>query len=79
MFQDIPDYPINPKTAQKKQPKTITVLKKEGGGGPVRYDHDHRFNGFFLPLPLAQTVTISKHQWVNATDDDFFYLVQFDS
>ena len=25
--------------------KLITVLKKRGGG-PVRSDHDHRFNGF---------------------------------
>ena len=23
------------------------VLKKEGGGGSARYDHDHRCNGFF--------------------------------
>ena len=21
--------------------------KKKGGGGPERYDHDHRFNGFY--------------------------------
>ena len=28
---------------------SIKVFKKvgEGGGGPARYDHDHRFNGYF--------------------------------
>ena len=34
----------------------ITVLKKEGGG-PARYDHDHRFNGFFFdPFPNSVSV-----------------------
>ena len=23
--------------------------QKRGGGGPARYDHDHRFNVFFKP------------------------------
>ena len=32
MFPDIPDYPIINKTSQKKLPKAITFLKKEGGG-----------------------------------------------
>ena len=34
---------------QKKNLRTITVFKKRVGGGvPARYDHDHRFNGFFF-------------------------------
>ena len=40
------------KKGQKKTPKAITILKKEGGRR-ARYDHDHRFNGFFLPLPFT--------------------------
>ena len=39
------------KRRKKKYSKAITVLQKEGGGGPARYDHDHRFNGFFFPFP----------------------------
>ena len=43
-------YSGNKKTVQEKKTKAITVIKKEGGGGgPARYDHDHRFNGFFTP------------------------------
>ena len=38
---------INEKNVAEKKPKAITVLKKEGEGGQARYDHDHRFNGFF--------------------------------
>ena len=33
----------------QKNPKAITDLKKEGGGVPARYDHDHRFNCFLTP------------------------------
>ena len=36
--------------------RAITVLKKEGWGGPARYDHDHRFNGFCLSLPKIKIV-----------------------
>ena len=48
-FKTFLNHPINQKTSRKKKkkPKAITVLKKEGGG-PARYDHDHRFNGFFF-------------------------------
>ena len=50
-FKTFLNHPINQKTSRKKKPKAITVLKKEGGG-PARYDHDHRFNGFFFdPFP----------------------------
>ena len=44
-FKTYLNHPINQKTSQKNL-RAITVLKKEGGG-PARYDHDHRFNGFF--------------------------------
>ena len=41
------------KLCKKKLPEAITVLKNKRGG-PMRYDHDHRFNGyFFLWLPEA--------------------------
>ena len=54
-FKTYLNRPINKKTSKKikkKKPKAITVLKKEGGG-PARYDHDHRFNGFLTPsLPF---------------------------
>ena len=52
LFQDIPGYPINKQKNARKKPKAITVLKKEGGGGPARYDHAHRFNGFFFTPSL---------------------------
>ena len=42
------NHPINQKRSQKKNLRAITVFKKEGRGGPARYDHDHRFNGFFF-------------------------------
>ena len=42
---------LTKKQCKKKNPKAITVLKKEWGWGMARYDHDHRFNGFYLPLP----------------------------
>ena len=40
-------------SARNIKPKAITVLKKEGerGGGPARYDNDHRYNGVFYPVP----------------------------
>ena len=44
------------KRQQKKESKAFTVLQKRGGGGPARYDHDHSFNGIFLPLPLLTVV-----------------------
>ena len=51
-FKTFLNHPINQKNVAKKKPKAITVLKKEGGGGPARYDHDHRFNVFFFyPFP----------------------------
>ena len=39
----------NEKTEEKKKRKRSTANKKSGGGVvPARYDHDHRFNGFFF-------------------------------
>ena len=51
-FKTYLNHPINQKTLQKRNLRAITVLKKEGGGSPARYYHDHRFNGFFKPLSL---------------------------
>ena len=60
-FKAYLNHPINKKTLREKKPKAITVLKKERGGGPARYDHDHRFNGvFFLPLPLINVEAVYK-------------------
>ena len=51
-FKTYLNHPINQKTSQKKKNlRAITVFKKEGGG-PARYDHDHRFNGFFFKPSL---------------------------
>ena len=51
-FKTYLNHPINQKTSRKKQNlRAITVFQKEGGG-PARYDHDHRFNGFFLKPSL---------------------------
>ena len=50
LFHDVLNNPSDQKTAQKKKPKALTVFKKEGGG-PARYDHAHRFNGFFFFTP----------------------------
>ena len=56
------NHPINKKTSRKKNLRAITVFKKERGG-PARYDHDHRFNGFLLSLPLASQLNrLSKFQ-----------------
>ena len=47
-FKTYLNHPINQKIRRKKKNlRAITVLKKEGGG-PARYDHDHRFNGYFF-------------------------------
>ena len=50
-FKTYLNHPINQKNVAEKSLRAITVLKKEGGG-PARYDHDHRFNVFFFSLPL---------------------------
>ena len=45
-------------TNSMSEPKGITVLKKDGGGGgggTPRYEHDHRFNGFWDPFHYALT------------------------
>ena len=54
-IHDVPDYPINQKTAREKNyVRQSQFLKKGEGGGccPARYDHDHRLSGVFMdPLP----------------------------
>ena len=47
--------------ARRKKPKAITVLKKEGGA-PARYDHDHRFNGFFFTPSLSFIRNVDNKQ-----------------
>ena len=39
-FKTYLNHPINRKMSQKKEPKAITVLKKEGGGGTVKQQVD---------------------------------------
>ena len=42
------------KTSREKKPKGDHSFQKRGGVGPGRYDHDHRFNGFYfwsVPFP----------------------------
>ena len=41
------------KKVMKKNLRATTVLNKEGGLGPARYDHDHRFNVVFLKPSLS--------------------------
>ena len=50
-FKTYLNHPINQKTVQKKPPKGNHSSQKRGGG-PARYDHDHRFIGFFLKPSL---------------------------
>ena len=68
-FKTYLNHPTSQKTSRKKQPKgDHSSKKKREGGGPARYDHDHRFNGFFfeafpylfrfLGLPLQLFMTI---------------------
>ena len=47
-FKTYLNHPINQKTSQKKKPKGDHSFQKKRGDGPARYDHDHRFNGFFF-------------------------------
>ena len=47
VFQDIPESTKLSKKRCKKKPKGDHRSKKKRGGGLARYDHDHRFNGFF--------------------------------
>ena len=48
-FKTYLNHPINQKMLRKKKPKGDHSFQKKRGGGPARYDHDHRFNGFFKP------------------------------
>ena len=51
LFHDVLNNPSDQKTAQKKNLRRSQFSKKRGGG-PARYDHAHRFNGFFFdPFP----------------------------
>ena len=50
------------KTAQKKKPKALTVLKKEGGG-TRRYEYAQRFNGVFF-VWLALEIMIEKSDFL---------------
>ena len=48
----VPDFPNKQKTVQKVNNLRQSQFPKKEGGGPGRYDHDHRFNGYFFYLPL---------------------------
>ena len=56
-FKTYLNHPINNKTSQKKLPKAITVLKKEGSRGGVRRGMIIITDSmvFFLCLPLCLT------------------------
>ena len=47
LFQDVPDYLSDLKNNLRQ-----SQFSKKRGGGPARYDHDHRFNGFFFKPSL---------------------------
>ena len=51
-FKTYLNHPVHQKTSRKKRPKGDHSFPKKRGGGPARYDHDHRFNGFFLKPSL---------------------------
>ena len=59
-FKTYLNHPINKKKRCKKNLRAITVLKKERGG-PARYDHDHRFNGFFKPSLMFGNIFIQQY------------------
>ena len=65
--------------APTKKPKAITVLKKEGGRGPARYDHDHRFNVvFFTPTPkniyiMEGMLSMGLHRLVSQSELSYSY------
>ena len=65
-FKTYLNHHINKKkVAKKNNLKAITVLKKRGGGGPARYDHDLRFKVFFLMPSLSgrrQLFTTLNHK-----------------
>ena len=46
-FKTYLNHPINQKTLQKKPMGDHSSQKRGGGGGPSRYDYDHKFNVFF--------------------------------
>ena len=67
LFHDVPDFSNNQKTAQEKKTLSDHSSQKRGGGGPGRYDHDHRFNGFFLTLPsrnIKSLYTLPLFTWI---------------
>ena len=65
-------HPINKKTSQKNYLRRSQFSKKRGGG-PARYDHDHRFNGFFYPFPKGNVIN-KDHQRMMV--DPMFKIVQ---
>ena len=48
-FKTYLNHPINKKWSRKKNNLRRSQFSRKRGGGPARYDHDHRFNGFFTP------------------------------
>ena len=75
--QDIPDNLINQKTSPKKNLRRSQFSKKRGGG-PARYDRDHRFNGFFLKPNNSNTyllyliILLQKHRGILIIIIDFW-------
>ena len=61
-FKTYLNRPINKKTSREKNLRAITVLKKEGGGA-ARYDHEQRFNGFFLKHSIRKSVKNYENAW----------------
>ena len=53
LFHEVPNFLILKETLRKKYLKLITVMR--------RYNHDHRFNVFFTPLPLLTTKNMPNY------------------
>ena len=56
-FETYLNHQINKKknVARKRRKKTLgrSQFSKKREGGPTRYNHDPRFNGFFYPFLIA--------------------------
>ena len=61
------------KTTQKKNNLRRSQFPKKRGGGSARYDHDHRFNGFFMMASLRAKVGVLcyKHEFRSYTRNIF--------
>ena len=63
---------------ERKQQSWSVYNSKKGGWGPVRYDHDHRFNGVFKASALwADAFYKSKCPSVCLSVRLFTFEVQF--